>query len=198
MQASQPGPAFCTPARVVASSLLLLLLVSAPIAVADSLRPWAGGAKTTFRIEELGTRAPRGPADYRGDILLVHFWATYCAPCVTELPALQRLATRGAARGLRVMTISVAEADPRVGRFRDTTGLTLPVLMDRDRKVTKAWKVDALPTTYVLDRTGRPRLYIEQDHDWDSVDPAALAARLDGPASSPKRPTQSKNPGGSP
>lgn len=173
--------------------LAALLFGQAVAAASEPLRPWTGNAKPAFRLDQLGSAGQRGPADLRGHVVLVHFWATYCEPCRAELPALQRLAARGEAQGLRVLTVSVAEVDPRVERFRDSTGLTLPVLMDRDRRATRAWKVASLPTTFVLDRAGRPRLYTEQDHDWDSVDAAQLAARL---AATPDRSTQTRKPGG--
>lgn len=195
-EVSRPRPARRALRRLLGLALPFLLLTPPSRADADSLRPWTGGTLPAFHLEALGGAGKHAPADHRGDIVLVHFWATYCEPCRAELPALQRLAERGAAQRLRVLTISVAEIDSRVERFRDATGLTLPVLMDRDRKATRAWKVDALPSTYVLDRAGRPRLYIEQEYDWDKVDSAALAARLDERPRKPTPSTQSMKPGG--
>ncbi len=94
-----------------------------------------------------------------------------------ELPALNRLAARGKG-SVKVLAISVAEVDPRVRRFLDTMPLDFPVLMDRDRAVAKAWNVSTLPTTFVLDGDLHPRLVVETDFAWDSVDPAKLADRL--------------------
>ncbi len=107
----------------------------------------------------------------RGHIVLVHFFATWCEPCREELPALNRLAAR-ADGGVKVLAIAVADADRSVQRFLESVPVDFPVLLDRDRTVAKAWQVATLPTSFVLDAALRPRLVVESDYAWDSVDPA--------------------------
>lgn len=102
--------------------------------------------------------------------MVVHFFATWCEPCRDELPALNRLVARSDPAKLRVVTISVAEVDVRVRNFVEKLPVNFPVLLDRDRSVAKAWNVSALPTTFLLDRTLKPRLFVERDYDWDRLD----------------------------
>jgi peroxiredoxin len=109
-------------------------------------------------------------AKQNGRVVLVHFFATWCEPCRPEMAALQRLAERFAQRPLTILAVDVGEVDARVRRFFDTLPVTFPVLLDRDKAVTKAWKVAMLPTTYVLDRTLAPRFMVEGDFDWDRPD----------------------------
>lgn len=109
--------------------------------------------------------------------MLVHFFATWCEPCREELPALVRLAKRGAP-ALTVVAISVAEVDSRVQRFIEPMAVSFPVLLDRDRAVAKAWRVSSLPTTFVLNGRLEPKLVVETDYAWDTIDPRQLIARV--------------------
>jgi thiol-disulfide isomerase/thioredoxin len=159
-------------------------------ATAAELQRWTKGAQLTFTLPDSFTLPDIGGADAtleseRGHVVLVHFFATWCEPCREELPALSRLAAR-ASGTVKVLAISVAEVDLRVRRFVATTPVNFPVLLDRERAVTKAWGVSTLPTTFVLDAKLRPRLVVETDFAWDSIDPGKLtdmvAVDADGPA----------------
>jgi len=163
----------------VFAAIFLLAAVPDPSrrVAAEALRPGTGGAKPDFRLLELGTGNRRGPADFRGDIVLVHFWATWCEPCRAELVALQRFAARAQGQPIAILTIAVGEVEQRVRRFTEGLGVTLPILLDPDRGVAKSWQVYALPTSYVLGADRRVRLFVEQDYDWDSLAPADLVAR---------------------
>jgi peroxiredoxin len=100
----------------------------------------------------------------------VHFFATWCEPCREELPALRRLVQRTDPNEFSALAISVAEPDSRVRTFIENLPVNFPVLLDRDRSVAKSWGVYALPTTFILDRELKPRLFVETDYDWDKFD----------------------------
>jgi peroxiredoxin len=125
--------------------------------------------KPLFNLDDLNRR-PVSLADRHSEIVVVHFFATWCEPCREELPALNRLAERSDPAKLHVLAISVAEVDVRVRNFVEKLPVNFPVLLDRDRGVAKAWNVSALPTTFILDRTLKPRLVVERDYDWDRLD----------------------------
>lgn len=129
----------------------------------------SGAAKPPFTLDDLAKR-PVSLADTRGDIVLVHFFATWCEPCREELPALRRLVERSDPARLAVISISVAEIDMRVRGFVEKTPVNFPVLLDRDRRVATSWNVSALPTTFILDHDLQPRLVVERDYDWDRID----------------------------
>jgi len=133
--------------------------------------------KPPFNLDDLN-RQPVALADQRSEIVLVHFFATWCEPCRDELPALNRLVARTDPAKLRVLTISVAEVDVRVRNFVEKLPVSFPVLLDRDRSVAKAWNVSTLPTTFILDRNLKPRLFVERDYDWDRVDVRELLQSL--------------------
>jgi thiol-disulfide isomerase/thioredoxin len=109
-------------------------------------------------------------AHWRGRVLVLNFWASWCEPCVSELPSLLRLAEGQAQRGLSVALVNYQEGEAKV---RDFLGLVfgeipeaLPVLMDRDGAVAKAWTPRVLPTTVLVDRKGRPRWSVIGELDW--------------------------------
>lgn len=142
---------------------------SSQLSPSAQLRPWAGAAGPGFTLDDVGGRQ-EALEDFRGRIVLLHFFATWCAPCVEEFTSLQKLTD--AVRGLpiTVVAIDVAEVDVRVRNFVAKLGVRFPVLLDRDRAVTKAWNVISLPTTIILDSTLAPRFIVEDAIDWTRAD----------------------------
>lgn len=154
----------------------VLLAVAAFPARSAELIPWTDASPPAFTLPTLGG-GNAALASRPGETVLVHFFATWCEPCRDELPAVARLASRGAP-ALKVVAISVAEVDSRVQRFIEPMALGFPVLLDRDRAVTKAWHVSSLPTTFVLNDRLEPKLVVEADYAWDTIDPRQLIARV--------------------
>ncbi|MFO1128881.1 MAG: TlpA disulfide reductase family protein [Rhodospirillales bacterium] len=109
-------------------------------------------------------------ADYRGSALVVNFWATWCAPCVKEMPSLDRLARDVQKDGLVVLALSAdREGAPVVRRFYDKNDIThLPVSIDRMSRVARALKVGGLPTTVMFDREGHEVGRVVGTAEWDA------------------------------
>ena len=138
-----------------------------------ALKIWSGREQSPFLLDDLhGDR--RNLQAFAGKVLLVHFFATWCEPCVSEMASLQRLATTTRGKPLAILAVDVAEVDLRVRAFFEKQPVDFTVLLDRDRAVSKSWDVTALPTTFVLDADLAPKLFIEGDLDWSS--PKVLAA----------------------
>lgn len=149
---------------------------------AAGIVPWTEPTPPAFDLPRVGApnAATFSLGGQRGDAILIHFFASWCEPCRDELPALKRLAERGAP-DLRVVAVAVADNDSRLRRLLDDTGVTFPVLMDRDRAVARAWSVSALPSTVILDARYRARLIVESDFAWDTIEPKQLIGRLSRP-----------------
>ena len=146
------------------------------VATTAELQPWTQGPQPSFMLPNVSGTDVALDSE-RGHVVLVHFIATWCEPCCEEVPALNRLAVR--AKGtVKVLAISVADVDLRVRRFIKTTPVNFPVLLDRERVVTKLWKVSTLPTTFVLDAILEPRLVVETEFASDSVNPGKLTDTL--------------------
>ena len=109
-------------------------------------------------------------AALRGRVVLVHLCATWCEPCRAEIASLRELQSRLDGQPFTIGPISVAEADGAVRRFFAADPPPFAILLDRDRSVARAWNIDTLPSTVVLDRGLRPRFFAEGDIDWARPD----------------------------
>ena len=100
------------------------------------------------------------PSDYAGRPLFLNFWATWCAPCVRELPALEEFVAeyREESKGPALLTINLGETAAQISSFLDEIGISnLPVAMDINQVVKRDYGVQNLPTTFVIDSEGRVR-----------------------------------------
>ena len=113
------------------------------------------------------TGAPKTLADYRGQVVLLNFWASWCPPCQREMPSMERLRLKMAGRPLAVVALDSAEATDEVAAFLSKMRLGFPVLLDPDGSNTRRWKVFALPTTFLLDGEGRVRYVLKGPTEWD-------------------------------
>lgn len=114
----------------------------------------AGSPARDFQVDRLGG-GRTSLASYRGKIVLANLWATWCAPCRTETPALQRLARTERARGLVVAGINQGESADVVGAFVRRMHLDYPILLDTDQRYGNAYAAIGLPTTIVIGRDGK-------------------------------------------
>lgn len=115
-------------------------------------------AHTNFRAPAFTLAALDGTTvsltDLRGRIVLVNFWATWCVPCRSEMPAIEAAYQAHAVHDFAVLAINVGEDDNTVKTFVDEFHLTFPILLDRDLKVVQQYEVQALPTSLFVDRDG--------------------------------------------
>jgi peroxiredoxin len=117
--------------------------------------------------------------DFHGRVVLVNFWATWCPPCVTELPALERLHRRHEHQGFTVLALSMDTGAPAmVDAFVRERGLSFPVGLDPAGEIARRYGVRALPTTVLLDRHGRAVASAIGPREWDGPDAHALVEAL--------------------
>ena len=116
--------------------------------------------------------SPLALGDLRGKVVLLNFWATWCEPCLEEMPALEHLARAYQTRGLVVLALSVdREGASVVRRFVKRHGLTFLIGLDAQQTVARLYRIWALPSTLILGRNGVPLFVVHGARDWDS--PAA-------------------------
>lgn len=136
------------------------------VAEAANFEPWTSGTLPLFTLGALGG-GQLSLASQKGTVTLVHFFATWCEACRQELPALNRFADRHKPGGLRVLAIDAGESEPAIRRFLTASPLAIPILLDPERAVIKAWDIATLPTTIVLDTALTPGWAAPGDVDWD-------------------------------
>jgi peroxiredoxin len=106
-------------------------------------------------------------ADFRGKVVMVHFWATWCPPCVEEMPTLEQLSRSIGARDLEILAVSVDEGGAdAVAAFMRKNGLSIPVLLDPGRSIAKLYGTFKFPETYVIDQQGVVRDKAIGPRDW--------------------------------
>jgi peroxiredoxin len=147
------------------AAALAVLVLFASTAAAEVLKPWTGGPAPALELADLNGRTHR-LADYRGQVVLVNFWATWCEPCREEMPSIERLRASLEAERFAVLAVNVAEPESRIHKFLATMPLRFSVLLDRDTNTTRAWQAKVLPATYIVGPDGAIRYRHIGELDW--------------------------------
>ena len=149
-------------------ALALVLWIALP-ASAQGLARWKGGETPALELSDADGKRHR-LSDYRGKVVLVNFWATWCAPCREEMPSMEALRGSLEKRPFVVLAVNVGEG-ARVARgFADKLSLQFPVLLDRDTKTTKAWGARILPASFVVGPDGAIRYSYLGAIDWNAAE----------------------------
>ena len=148
----------------------------------DELFPVTVGARAPVFVANTLDRPPdrRSLRDYRGQVVLLNIWATWCGPCRVEMPSIERLYREFAPRGLKVVAVSVDEpgTEDQIRGFIREYGLTFDVLHDPSEEIGKRYQVNGYPQTYVIGKDGVIRKMELGAKQWDSGPNRALIAHL--------------------
>ena len=141
-----------------------------------------GSRAPEFRAVHLSTGRPVSLADYRGKVLLLNIWATWCEPCRIEMPSLQRLAQKLAGTDFRLVSVSVDVQDSSVVRkWAQQLGLTFEILQDRSGAIRQVYQTTGVPESFVIDRDGTIVKKVIGAAEWDDpVNETILRRLLDG------------------
>ena len=153
-------------------------LLGAPlVATATGLKAWDGSPTPPLKLRDLHGKV-HDLAVYRGQVVLVNFWATWCEPCRNEMPAIQRLRSKLAGKPFVVLAVNVDEPQSRIHKFLSNMPLDFPVLADEGKTATTAWKVRVLPASFIIGRDGRIRYSLVGELAWDHQSVVSLLAEL--------------------
>ena len=159
---------------------LLALLAGALLAAgaaAAELRPWSGGAPPPLALQDLSGKA-HDLDDYRGKVVLVNFWATWCTPCRDEMPSIERLRGALAGRPFAVLAVNVGETERAAREFLQKMPLGFTILLDRGLQVSRAWGARILPASYVVAPNGAIRYSYFGELDWAKDDVVSTITQL--------------------
>jgi peroxiredoxin len=121
---------------------------------------------------------PISLADLRGKVVIVNFWASWCAECRPEMPALEYLHREFAARGLVMIGINAREDAATINRYAKDLHLTFPLLVDTDGKINALYGVVGLPATFLIGRDGRAVAFGIGSREWAGAPARALMEGL--------------------
>ncbi|HEY4733389.1 MAG: peroxiredoxin family protein [Gemmatimonadaceae bacterium] len=142
---------------------------------------------------ELGSKAPgftastldsvprqKTLADYRGQVLMLNVWATWCLPCRVEMPSIEALHKAYGPKGLKIVAVSIDDpgTEPAIRAFAQQYGLTFEILHDAQGKITEAYDITGYPETFIVGKDGVIRKKLMSATDWNSPDARALVERL--------------------
>lgn len=165
--------------------------------VAGIVAAVAYGATHYLRKElfpvELGSKAPdftaytvdsvprqKRLADYRGQVVMLNVWATWCLPCRVEMPSIEALHKQYGPKGLKIIAVSIDDPgmDSAIRAFAKQYGLTFEILHDPKGTITDMYDISGYPETFIVGKDGVIRKKLMQATDWNSPDARALVDRL--------------------
>jgi thiol-disulfide isomerase/thioredoxin len=143
---------------------LVVLLVASSFSVPAVAQPLADGLGVAYKSPPAPPLALEGLdgesydlADYRERVVVINFWATWCPPCIAEMPAIQSMWEKLNPAGLEVLAVNAGESSSDITAFlsRFEPRLTFPILLDPSGMAFEGWRVRGLPKTYVVGKQGR-------------------------------------------
>jgi len=166
----------------------IVLVLGLGLAVAshfmqDELFPiFVGSQVPDFRAKVLGSTQYKTLADYKGQVMLLNVWATWCEPCRAEIPSLERLQKAYGSQGLKIVAVSIDDyvGEDSIRRYADNFGVTFEILHDPTHAIERVLQTTGYPETFVVGPEGTIRKKIIGPDDWSSLGNRALVAQLLG------------------
>jgi peroxiredoxin len=143
---------------IAASALIIALIVLGPFFIAQTTRAGGPAGLTGQAAPVFALRDDRGVPvsldQYRGRVVVMNLWASWCPPCRAEMPDLQRLARSSAGRGVTIVGVNEGESAARARAFAESLGIRFPIWIDGNQQYGRTYAALGLPTTVILDRRG--------------------------------------------
>lgn len=149
--------------------IFIIMLIASAQLHAGNLTKYEGAELPPFTLLDLAGNSHK-LTDYRGSVVLVNFWATYCGPCIKEMPSMQRLKDKLRDKPFTILAIDMAEDKGAVQAFmkKHDIKIDFPILLNPDGDVVEQWMITAVPTTFILDPEGHIRYALFGGIQWDT------------------------------
>ena len=115
---------------------------------------------------------------YKGEVVLLNFWASWCPPCIHEMPSMSRLQKRLKDKPFKILAVNLGESPQQMSEFIKKYPVNFSILLDSNRDLAKKWKVFAFPTSYIIDKKGKIRYSVAGGLDWDTKEIKKLITKL--------------------
>ena len=155
--------------------LIALLLTFVSVVQAGDLQPYTADAATpTLKLRDLNNKE-HDLNQYKGQVVLVQFWATYCTPCRKEMPSMNKLMQKMGKTPFKILAVNMGETDDEVKTFVNQVKPAFTILMDPEGKSIADWRVFAAPSNFIVGPDGKVRYTLFGGVEWDSEE---LIAKL--------------------
>lgn len=163
--------------RWIAAAAAFAAVVAFASSAEAPIKKWAGKPTPALVLPDLSGRTV-DLRDYRGKVVVVNFWATWCEPCREEMPSLQRLRARMSGKPLEVLTVNYGEWPQRIEPYMKKEKIELTVLLDTQKEAARDWNAGGLPITFLVDAKGDVRYWVFGERDWSQGEPLRLVESL--------------------
>jgi thiol-disulfide isomerase/thioredoxin len=188
---SAPATATAAPSAAAATAAAPSGAIATPVAATTAPRPWYAD-----RLEKLGFFVFPAPVDVgdftveslkggtaslsqsKGKLVLLNFWATWCPPCRAEMPSIDSLWKKLKDKPFTVIAVSVGEEKATVEKFIAEQKYSYPIYLDPQSKLGSAFNASSIPTTYLIDKTGKVIAGIQGSREYDGPEVQALFQEL--------------------
>ena len=170
----------------IVGSVILVLGLGLALAshfMRDQLFPvFVGSQVPDFRAKQLGSPTYKTLADYKGQVMLVNIWATWCEPCRVEIPSLERLQKEYGSKGLKIVAVSIDDyvTEDSIQRYAKNLGVTFEILHDPTHAIERTFQATGYPESFLVGPEGTIRKKVIGPDDWASIGNRALVAQLLG------------------
>lgn len=155
---------------VIIFAFVFAALLQAETSQAGALKPYEGKGPTPPLVLKDLQGKEHDLNQFKGQVVLINFWATWCPPCRIEMPSLWRLKQKLKDKPFVILAVDMGEPESYVNAFLpDKMKRDFVVLMDKDGVALRAWNVFAFPTTYILDANGKIRYALFGSLEWDDA-----------------------------
>jgi len=157
--------------------LMLACLVSSVSVYGTQLEPYTDAATAKFTLFDINGQK-HSLSNYKGKVVLVNFWASWCPPCIYEMPELTRLKKQLSDRPFEILALNVGEKKYRVRKFAKLINFNLPVLLDTSKDTFDAWNVKTLPTSFLIDAESNIRYRVRGNPGWEEKETITIIEQL--------------------
>jgi thiol-disulfide isomerase/thioredoxin len=164
--------------KTIITLLMLLTVTGIQAADAAKLKPYTGNIQTpSLALKDLQGKT-HNLDDYKDQVVLVQFWATYCAPCRTEMPSMNRLQQKLKGKPFKILAVNMAEETSEVMAFAKEVKPEFTILLDTDGSHIQQWKVFAAPANFIIGKDGKIKYTLYGGMEWDSDEIVATLTQL--------------------
>ena len=121
-----------------------------------------------FSLPLASKEASQSLSGFRGKVVFLNFWATWCGPCRMEMPSMEILYGKFRDKGLEIFAVNCLEKEPEVLTFMESNGLSFPAALDLDGRVSASYGIQAIPTSFLIDREGNIVARLVGSINWDT------------------------------